>query len=71
MNYILSNEREKRKANIYDGEFFQILNKQKELLLVQCMICSPEIVKLRSTIKSNGNILKHIQVKKYRISLLK
>lgn len=64
MNYVPSqqNERENRKANIYDGEYFQILNQQNELLLVQCMACAPEIVKLRSTIKSNGNILKHIQV---------
>lgn len=47
---------------IYDGEFFTIVKRENDILFVKCETCGPESTALRSSAKSNGNILKHIKV---------
>lgn len=48
---------------IYDGEYFEIVKRgENDILLVRCHTCGPEALPLRSSAKSNGNILKHIKV---------
>lgn len=47
---------------IYDGEYFEIIKRENDILLVRCLTCGPDGLPLRSSVKSNGNILKHIKV---------
>lgn len=49
---------------IYDGEYFEIVKRENDILLVRCHTCGPDGLPLRSSAKSNGNILKHIKVGK-------
>lgn len=52
----------KKLSGIYDGEYFEILHRQEDTLFVRCTTCGPEGLQLRASIKSNGNILKHVKV---------
>lgn len=54
---------EKKVSGIYDGEYFEILNRIQDTLFVRCNTCGPDGLQLRASTKSNGNILKHIKVK--------
>lgn len=47
---------------IYDGEYFEIIRRENDILLVRCQTCGADAMPLRSSAKSNGNILKHIKV---------
>lgn len=53
---------ERQISSIYDGEYFEILNRQESTLFVKCNTCGPDALQLRASTKSNGNILKHIKV---------
>lgn len=53
---------EKKTNEIFDGEFFMIASQQNDIINVRCVSCGNDAPLLRSSCKSNGNILKHIQV---------
>lgn len=49
--------------SIFDGEYFTVVEQASpEIYVVRCNICAPEMPLLRAATKSNGNLLKHIQV---------
>ncbi|XP_031636207.1 uncharacterized protein LOC116349078 [Contarinia nasturtii] len=51
-------------SQIYDGEFFDVVGQEGDILIVRCNICTPDGTDaqlLRTSVKSNGNILKHIK----------
>lgn len=61
---------EKKLSGIYDGEYFEILHRQDNTLFVKCTTCGPEGLQLRASVKSNGNILKHVKVYIFAVALL-
>ncbi|KAJ6636220.1 Leucine-rich repeat-containing protein 47 [Pseudolycoriella hygida] len=52
---------EERISSIYDGEYFRVIQRKGDSLIVQCITCGPDAPQLRASRRSNGNILKHIQ----------
>ncbi|KAG4069679.1 hypothetical protein HA402_014702 [Bradysia odoriphaga] len=52
---------DERISSIYDGEYFRVMQRKDDILIVQCITCGPDAPQLRASRRSNGNILKHIQ----------
>lgn len=50
--------------SLIDGEYFELIDTDHEKMvrIVRCRVCYPTI-QLRASLHSNGNLIKHMQVK--------